>query len=195
MDILLASSSPYRAELLRRLGLAFRQQAPQVDESRLPKEPPRDYVCRLARSKAATLAADGCLSIGSDQVAVLRDTILGKPGHRDAALEQLQALSGQRATFLTGVCVIGPHGQVQLACVTTEVCFRTLERPQLETYLQREDALQCAAALRSEGLGITLVESIQGDDPSALIGLPLIQLTTMLQQAGCHPPTPTAHPP
>jgi septum formation protein len=185
--LILASSSRYRSELLSRLGLEFRSRSPEVDESPLPGEAPADLVVRLAHLKAATVAAhytDG-LIIGSDQVAVCDEQILGKPGTPERACQQLASLSGHAVKFLTGLCLIdASSGLTQTAVVPTVVQFRKLERHEITDYVRREQPLDCAGAFKSEGLGIALFEHIQSDDPSALIGLPLIELCHMLRRAG-----------
>ncbi len=192
--LVLASSSRYRAELLARLELEFETRAPDVDESPLPGEAPEALVTRLARSKAAAVAAElreagadpaGLLVIGSDQVAVLGSEILGKPGTPERACRQLEALSGHAVDFRTGLCLLDAgSGQAQCAEVVTRVRFRDLRPCEIEDYVARERPLDCAGAFKSEGLGIALFEAIESDDPTALIGLPLIELCRMLRRAG-----------
>lgn len=186
--LILASSSRYRAALLERLGLPFTAASPDVDESRRPGERPDALVRRLSRAKAEAAAAglDGpALVIGSDQVAVLGDAVLGKPGTEARARAQLAALSGERVRFLTGLCLLSaPGGDAQETVVDTEVWFRRLERAEIADYVARERPLDCAGAFKSEALGIALFEAIRSDDPTALIGLPLIALCAMLREAG-----------
>lgn len=185
--LILASSSRYRSELLSRLGIEFERRPPDVDESRLADEAPAELVVRLAHLKATTVAAGrrAGLIIGSDQVAVCGGQILGKPETAERACEQLTYLSGQAVEFFTGLCLVdAASGAYQTAMVPTMVQFRTLERREIDDYVRRERPLDCAGAFKSEGLGIALFERIQGDDPSSLIGLPLIELCRMLRRAG-----------
>ncbi len=185
--LVLASSSRYRAELLARLGLPFERSSPDVDETPGPGESPTELVIRLAQAKAAAVAASHgrALIIGSDQVAVCGDQILGKPGSVERAEAQLGALSGNTVTFQTGLCLLdAASGERQSEVVTTPVRFRHLEPQEISDYVARERPLDCAGAFKSEGLGIALFEAIGGDDPTALIGLPLIELCRMLRRAG-----------
>ncbi len=187
MELILASTSRYRAALLERLGLPFATLAPDVDETPLPDEAPRDLVRRLAIAKARAGAEQRpeALVIGSDQLAALDDEVLGKPGTESRAREQLSRLSGRSVTFLTGLCLVdGRTQQEQVEVVETPVRFRQLSQQQIADYVVREQPLDCAGAFKSEGLGIALFESLGGSDPNALIGLPLIALTTMLIKAG-----------
>ncbi len=187
MELVLASTSPYRRELLNRLGLTFATAAPSVDEARLPDESPEDLVRRLSEAKARAVAAShpNALIIGSDQVAVLDGKILGKPGDHANAVKQLRAASGKQVTFLTGLCLCNSaSGAVQVDRVPFAVEFRALTPQQIENYLQREQPYNCAGSFKSEGLGISLFRRMAGDDPSALIGLPLIRLIDMLQREG-----------
>jgi MAF protein len=186
-ELVLASSSRYRAELLQRLGLPFTSRAPAVDETPRPGEPAEALVSRLSRSKAAAVAEHKgtALVIGSDQVAVSDERILGKPGTAERAREQLASLSGRTVTFLTGVCLLDPgRGLEQSAVVTTTVRFRSLAQAEIADYVAREQPLDCAGAFKSEALGIALFESVTSDDPTALVGLPLITLCSMLGKAG-----------
>jgi septum formation protein len=189
-DLILASSSRYRATLLERLALPFRSCSPDIDERPLPGETPQALVTRLAAGKAAAgaaLAAPGtsALVIGSDQVAVSDDAMLGKPGTAARAREQLATLSGRRVTFLTGLCLLDTaSGDMQQQVAITEVAFRTLDPAEIADYVAREQPLDCAGAFKSEALGIALLDAIRSDDPTALIGLPLIALCRMLRQAG-----------
>ncbi|WP_297527015.1 Maf family protein [Thiohalobacter sp.] len=189
--LVLASTSPYRRELLERLGLAFECVSPEVDETARPDESPAALVRRLSEAKARAGAGErsDALVIGSDQVAVIDQTILGKPGSHARALEQLRRLSGRSVTFHTGLCLLDTrNGDCRLDVVDTRVRFRILDDATLERYLQREQPYNCAGSFKSEGLGIALFEAIQGDDPNALIGLPLIRLVSFLRDAGVQVP-------
>ncbi|HKJ08229.1 MAG TPA: Maf family protein [Gammaproteobacteria bacterium] len=185
--LVLASTSPFRRELLTRLGLPFETLSPEVDEQALPDESAAALVRRLAEAKAragAAVATDGII-IGSDQVAVVDDRILGKPGSHERAQAQLAQLSGRRVTFLTGLCVLAARsGDLQCDVVPYRVCFRALTADQIDRYLRREQPYNSAGSFKSEGLGIALFERMEGEDPTALIGLPLIRLCTMLETAG-----------
>ena len=185
--LILASSSPYRRELLGRLGLPFEVIEPEVDERRLPDEEPATMVARLAAAKADAVVEQrpGTLIIGSDQVAAVDHHVLGKPGNAANALVQLRALSGKRVDFLTGLCLLnGASGRRQTDVVVTSVFFRNLSDDQIAGYVAREQPYGCSGAFKSEGLGIALVDRFAGDDPTALIGLPLIRLTDMLNVEG-----------
>lgn len=187
MQLILASTSRYRAMLLERLGLPFRTAAPEVDETPLPGESPPELVARLAGLKAQAGAGSGtqALVIGSDQVAELDGRILGKPGTVERAIAQLTALSGREVVFHTGLCLLDTRDRTrQLTVVDTPVRFRPLTERQIADYVAREQPLDCAGAFKSEGLGIALFEQLGGTDPNALIGLPLIALCTMLERAG-----------
>ncbi len=189
--LVLASTSPFRRELLGRLKIAFDTIAPEIDESPRAGETPDTLVVRLAEAKARAAAAHytHALVIGSDQVASLDGEILGKPGDHAHAVEQLTRLAGRRVRFLTGLCLLdAASGAARTALVPYEAHFRALERTEIERYLAREPAYHCAGALRSEGLGIALLERMSGDDPTALIGLPLIRLAAMLREAGLDVP-------
>lgn len=187
-SLILASTSPYRRELLGRLGVEFSVCSPDVDETRLPGELPFDLVRRLSEAKARAGAAQqvgDALVIGSDQVAVVGDTVLGKPGSVERACEQLTRLSGQRVTFLTGLCLYNSAAQrAQVEVIPFTVVFRRLTTRQIEDYVRREQPLNCAGSFKSEGLGVALFERMEGDDPTALIGLPLIRLVSMLEAEG-----------
>jgi len=185
--LLLASSSPFRRQLLDKLKLDFIHQSPDIDESRHEDESPTALVMRLAREKAEALAGDhpDTLIIGSDQVAVIGDQVLGKPGSREKAIEQLSAASGQRVTFLTGLCLLNTAtGRTQVACDPFHVQFRTLRPEQIERYVDAEQPLNCAGSFKSEGLGIVLFKALEGRDPNTLVGLPLILLTEFLAAEG-----------
>lgn len=185
--LILASTSPYRRELLQRLGLPFAVVGPHVDESPLPGEAPVALSLRLAQAKAAAVAARHPHSfvIGSDQVAYADGRIYGKPGTRERAIEQLRSLRGRAVVFHTALCLHdAASGRAQLEGVPVEVRFRDVAQDEILRYLDREPAYDCAGSARYEGLGISLLESIRGDDPNALIGLPLIALCRMLRAAG-----------
>jgi 7-methyl-GTP pyrophosphatase len=187
LSIILASGSRYRRELLQRLGLAFETWSPELDESALPHEKPVETARRLARAKAVAAAArhPRSLIIGCDQVAEVEGTPIGKPGTLDGAREQLTRLSGREALFHTGLCLLGgPTGREHVRVVTTDVAFRRLEPAEIERYLAREPALDCAGSAKSEGLGIALLARLGGEDPTALVGLPLIALAQMLREEG-----------
>lgn len=187
MNLVLASTSIYRKELLSRLGLPFSIAAPDVDETPLLNEKPQHLVRRLAEAKARAVAKQypDALIIGSDQVAVVEGQILGKPITHERAVEQLRKASGRRLEFLTGLCLLNTRtGSTQMDVVPFGVVFRLLNNEQIENYLRREQPYHCAGAFKSEALGIALCERLEGDDPTALIGLPLIRLTRMLEQEG-----------
>lgn len=190
--IVLASTSPYRRDLLARLQLPFDTVAPQVDETALPGESPRITARRLAQAKAEAVAAacPDAIVIGSDQVADLDGTALNKPGGHEAALAQLERLQGRRAVFFTGLAVATDGGaRIEVDCVPTTVQFRTLPRAQLDAYLRADRPYDCAGAAKIESLGIALVASVHSDDPTALVGLPLICLTTLLSRVGVPVPS------
>lgn len=185
--IVLASTSPYRRELLQRLRLAFEVLAPRVEEATLPAEAPRATALRLARAKAEEVAARaaGACVIGSDQVADVEGVALSKPGSHEAALDQLERMQGRTIVFHTALAVVdAARGSALVDCVPTSVRFRRLPRAALEAYLRAEQPYDCAGAAKIEGLGIALVEAVESDDPTALIGLPLIRLTAMLEELG-----------
>ncbi|MGE4502397.1 MAG: nucleoside triphosphate pyrophosphatase [Thiomicrospira sp.] len=190
--ILLASSSIYRQQLLQKLGIQFECAAPDIDESPLEGETVSDMVMRLSLQKALALrnAYPQHYIIASDQSACLDGFALGKPGNHDAALAQLRAQQGKTLTFFTGLIVLAPNQTNPLSALdTTEVHFRQLSDEQIEAYLQQEKPYQCVGSFKSEGLGIVLFESIKTQDPNALIGLPLIQLVSLLSKAGLTLPT------
>lgn len=185
--LVLASSSPYRRELLQRLQLPFTCCSPNIDERPLADETPEVLVQRLAVAKARALRAQFLqhLIIGSDQVAVLDGQILGKPSTAAAAIAQLTAASGRSVTFYTGLCLLdSASGTIQVDCVPFTVHFRTLSPAQISRYIEREQPLDCAGSFKSEGLGISLFRATEGEDATSLIGLPLIRLCDMLSQAG-----------
>ena len=185
--LILGSTSPYRRALLQRLRLDFTVAAPDVDETALPGEAPRDLALRLALAKAHAVAAQnpGAVVIGSDQVADLAGQPLGKPGTHERATAQLRQMSGHSVIFQTAVAVVCPETgfeQVDLAPVV--VRFRELSDAEIERYLRAEQPYDCAGSAKSEGLGISLLDRIESDDPTALIGLPLIRTCQMLRAAG-----------
>jgi septum formation protein len=185
--IVLASTSRYRRELLERLRLPFQVHAPQVDEAALPDESPRETALRLAHRKAADVASrvPSTIVIGSDQTLDLEGIALSKPLLHQAALAQLQSLQGRTAVFYTALAVIGPSPEsLQIDCVPTTVTFRDLPSAQLDVYLRADRPYDCAGAAKIESLGIVLIQRAESDDPTALIGLPLILLTSMLASAG-----------
>ncbi|MGB1221223.1 MAG: Maf family protein [Alcanivoracaceae bacterium] len=186
--LVLASSSPFRRELLARLGLPFTCDSPDIDETPLAGEPPQQLVERLALEKARAVAArhPDALVIGSDQVAVLADdTVLGKPGSEEQACEQLRRASGSQVRFLTGLCLLdAASGDYRSCCEPFSVYFRDLDDARIRRYVDKEQPLNCAGSFKSEGLGITLFARLAGDDPNALIGLPLIRLTDFLGDFG-----------
>jgi len=195
--LVLGSSSPYRRELLARLGLPFEVHSPDVDEAPQAHERPARLAERLALSKATAVVQNlqglhqDPIVIGSDQVADLNGQCLGKPGNHERAVEQLRAMSGQTVLFHTAVTVSRPStGHIGTHLSTVKVVFRTLDESTIETYLRREQPYDCAGSSKVEGLGIALLSSVQSDDPTSLIGLPLIALTQLLREAGLDPLTP-----
>ncbi|ANC02475.1 MULTISPECIES: Maf family protein [Pseudomonas] len=191
LPLLLASSSPYRRELLQRLRLPFTWASPDIDEGRNAEEPATELVRRLARQKAEALANSHSqhLIIGSDQVAVLGEQILGKPHTFERACEQLLAASGQQVTFLTGLALLNSStGQCQVDCIPFTVTLRELDRERVERYVHAEQPLDCAGSFKAEGLGVTLFQSTHGCDATSLIGLPLIRLVDMLHAEGVQLP-------
>lgn len=189
--LLLASSSPYRQELLSRLQLEFDCRAPEIDETARAGEQPEQLVRRLALEKAQALAQthQQHLIIGSDQVAVFGERILGKPHTFDRAKQQLQDCSGRSVSFLTGLALLDSQtGATQVDCVRFTVHFRTLSDQQIERYLQAEQPYDCAGSFKAEGLGVSLFASTEGPDVTSLIGLPLIRLVEMLKSAGLEVP-------
>jgi MAF protein len=185
--LVLASTSPFRRELLARLGLPFETASPDLDERALPGESAQALVMRLAEAKARAVADrhPDALIIGSDQVASIGGVVLGKPGSRVRAVEQLQYASGRTAVFRTGLCLLNAaSGQARVHCEPFKVHFRGLDRARIEAYVDREQPLNCAGSFKSEGLGIALFRRLEGDDPNALIGLPMIRLIDMLLDEG-----------
>jgi len=185
-SLILASTSPFRRELLQRLNVPFTTVSPEVDEAPLSGETPAALVRRLSESKARAVGRTHAgLIIGSDQVATTGVDILGKPGDHERASTQLQQLSGKIVTFQTGLCLLDSvKNTVQLDVIPFSVEFRRLTDSQIERYLRKEQPYNCAGSFKSEALGITLFARMHGDDPTALIGLPLIRLTDMLATAG-----------
>lgn len=183
-QLVLASTSPFRRELLARLGLPFEIADPAVDESALPGETPEATALRLSEAKARAVAADfpGALIIGSDQVACLDGQIFGKPGAHEKAVKQLQTMRGRSVNFFTGLCLLNAiTGQAHVRGVPTLVTFRDLTDAEIENYLRREQPYNCAGSAKSEGLGIAVIARMEGSDPNALIGLPLIALCDLLK--------------
>lgn len=187
LPLILASTSPYRQELLSRLGLPFQTTDPRTDESALPDEKPEALALRLSEAKARAVAAafPDSLIIGSDQVATVDGKIYGKPGNHENAVTQLRELSGKTVNFFTGLSLLNTQTNTcETRGVPTLVSFRELSEQEIENYLRREPAYNCAGSAKSEGLGIALLRSMQGDDPNALVGLPLIALCDMLRNQG-----------
>lgn len=187
MKLVLASTSAYRRELLQRFGLPFDVARPDIDESPLPDETPWATAERLAVEKARAVAGqfEDALIIGSDQVAYMDTARFGKPGTTERAVAQLKSMSGRTVIFHTALAVLNTRtGHVQLDAVPTEVRFRTLSDAEIVRYVDKERPLDCAGSAKSEGLGITLLDALRGDDPNALVGLPLIALARMLRNEG-----------
>jgi septum formation protein len=189
--LILASGSPYRRELLERLRLPFEVMAPDIVETPLAGEAPEATALRLAREKAAAVAAraPGSIVIGSDQVATLDGEQIGKPGDHARALAQLQKMRGRKVVFHTALCVWDARasaltGPAQLENIQTVVTFRNLDDAELDAYLRIEQPYDCAGSAKNEGLGIAILERIDSSDPTALTGLPMIALTAMLRKAG-----------
>ncbi len=186
-SLILASSSKYRNLLLRRLGIPFESVSPEVDETPHDSESAIDLVTRLAMEKAKTVSRENphAIVIGSDQIAVFENRIIGKPGSFEAATRQLSEFSGHTIDFLTAVSVQhAKRGFIEQHIDTTRVCFRDLKPEEIKRYLEIEKPFDCAGAFKAESLGIVLFERISCDDPTALIGLPLIQTATLLRRAG-----------
>ena len=187
--LILASSSQYRRELLNRLGLEYISISPDVDETPLAGEAPAALALRLARLKAEAVARNhpDAVVIGSDQVCDLGGTPLGKPHTFEKAVAQLQAMQGKRLVFHTAVCVISPSVPAQDTVSDTVITMRKLSDEAICNYVEREKPFDCAGSAKIEKLGIALMESVASDDPTSLIGLPLMRLTTMLTRAGLPP--------
>jgi septum formation protein len=189
--LVLASASPYRRELLARLALPFETCAPRISEAHLAGESPADRALRLALGKARAVASErpGSIVIGSDQVAAAGDVVLDKPGDAKGARAQLALLSGRSAVFYTACAVLGGADALHLAHVdTTRVVFRALTAEEIGRYVAHEQPYDCAGSFKVEALGVSLLECIEGQDPTALIGLPLIWLAGALRAAGFHLP-------
>jgi septum formation protein len=185
--ILLASSSRYRQRLLDRFLNDYETASPGIDESRREGEPAAELVCRLAREKAEAVASKNpdALIIGADQLAVLDDDVLGKPGDHQRAVEQLLAASGKQVEFLTAVCILDPVTRRRYEHTdTTRVRFRSFDRRVADTYLRHDEPYDCAGSFRIEGAGFVLFESVSTEDPTALIGLPMIWLAGTLRELG-----------
>ena len=185
--LILGSSSPFRAEVLKKLGIDFIQHSPDIDESVLEGETAPSLVERLAKEKALAIAKDypEALIIGSDQVAVIDGKILGKPGNHETAVKQLLSASGKAVTFYTGLALYNAQSQTMHHIVEPfTVHFRSLSENQIHFYLEQEKPYQCAGSFKSEGLGIALFTKLEGDDPNSLIGLPLIKLIELLNKEG-----------
>ncbi|MBI4808103.1 MAG: septum formation inhibitor Maf [Nitrosomonadales bacterium] len=185
--LILASTSIYRSQLLSTLQIPFQTAAPDVDETPLPGESAEQTSLRLSKEKAQVVAErfPDALIIGSDQVALLEGEQLGKPLNHDNAVKQLRSMRGKTVTFYTALSLLNAaNGEMQTDVAITQVGFRDLSDEQIERYLHKEQPYHCAGSAKSEGLGIALIAHIQGDDPNALIGLPLIMLVTMLQKQG-----------
>jgi len=186
-QLLLGSTSPYRRDLLARLRIPFEVAAPEVDETAYPNETPKQLACRLAMAKARAVAArfPSHVVIGSDQVADLDGLALGKPGDHARAVLQLQQMRGQTVVFQTAVAVVcRDSGFAQMDLAQVQVKFRDLSDAQIEAYLLAEMPYDCAGSAKSEGLGIALLEVIDNQDPTALVGLPLIHTCRLLRAAG-----------
>jgi len=184
--LILASTSPYRRQLLARLRLPFDVAAPETDESALPGETPQALTRRLAAAKAAAIAVrnPGAWVLGSDQLAELDGVALGKPGRRDAALVQLGSMSGREVVFRTAVSLVHGDGRAFHGEDETIVRFRTIDAAAIARYVDAEQPFDCAGSFKSEGFGIVLFDAITSQDPTALIGLPLIATARLLRQAG-----------
>ncbi|MBE0439284.1 MAG: septum formation inhibitor Maf [Gammaproteobacteria bacterium] len=186
-QLILGSSSPFRSELLSKLGLPFETASPDIDEQPLENEQAADLVKRLSEQKAQAIADryPKALIIASDQVALLDNTILGKPGNHQNAVKQLMAASGKTVKFLTGLVLMNSQtGNIQSSVEMYSVEFKQLTPEQIEFYLNKEQPYQCAGSFKSEGFGISLFNKLQGNDPNTLVGLPLIRLTEMLKAEG-----------
>ena len=187
VQLILASTSPFRRELLSKLGLPFVTVNPATDESVVHGETPETTALRLSEAKARAVASQypDALIIGSDQMAFIDDQVFGKPGTHDNAVKQLKTMRGRTVNFFTGLCLLNTqNGRAQLRGVPMLVTFRNLSDEEIENYLQKEKPYNCAGSAKSEGLGIALIERMQGEDPNALIGLPLIALCDLLRNEG-----------
>lgn len=185
IELVLGSTSPFRKELLERLDIEFITDSPNIDETPIEGETPEDYVKRLSIEKAKVVAKKhpNSLTIGSDQCSVLNGEIRGKPGNHENAIQQLTESSSQRVSFLTGLCLYDARDQsYQIDMIPFHVDFRELSSTEIESYLRKEEPYFCAGSFKSEGLGITLFKRLNGDDPTSLVGLPLIRLSEMLRE-------------
>ena len=190
MKLILASTSPFRKQLLDKLQLEYETASPEVDETPIPGEDIETMVLRLSQAKARAVASHfpDALIIGSDQSAVLNDVPLTKSGGFDKAFQQLRDASGQKIIFHTGLCLLNSNtGHLQSASIPYTVVFKNLSDEQIKNYLEKEQPYNCAGSFKSEGLGIALFERFEGEDPNALIGLPLIKLIEMLSNEGISP--------
>ena len=186
-QLVLGSTSPFRRQLLEKLGLPFETASPETDETPLDGETPEQLVARLAEAKARAVAAQytGALIIGSDQVAVNGGEILGKPHTHEVAMQQLRNASGKHVRFLTGLCLYNAaNDKAQVEVVPFDVVFRELNDEMIDNYLKAEQPYNCAGSFKSEAMGIALFEKLEGEDPNTLIGLPLIRLVRMLEVEG-----------
>ncbi|WP_251359910.1 nucleoside triphosphate pyrophosphatase [Kangiella sp. TOML190] len=184
-SVILASSSKYRKELLSRILEDFTCISPNIDETPFPDEEPIEHVARLAEQKALAVAVKepNAIVIGSDQICVLDGQILGKPGNQENTIKQLTACSGKSVYFYTSLCVTkGVDEPSNITVVTTKVTFRDLAQTQIKSYIKRENPIDCAGSFKCEGLGIALFEAIESKDPTALIGLPLIEVAKQLDK-------------
>jgi len=186
-QLILGSSSPFRAEILTKIGLDFITASPDIDESSQAGEQPEQLVQRLSEQKAYKIAEyhPNALIIGSDQVAVLDGAVLGKPGDHDTAVKQLMDASGKTVLFMTGLALLNSHTKtIQSLVEPFEVTFKKLSLAQIDYYLRQEQPYQCAGSFKSEAFGISLFSKLSGDDPNSLIGLPLIRLISLLEAEG-----------
>ena len=186
-QLILGSTSPFRKELLQRLSIPFTTDSPNIDETPLKNESPEDYVLRLSLEKARAVAKQhpNALIIGSDQCSVLNGIIRGKPGNHENAMQQLRESSSERVSFLTGLCLYDSKtDEYQLDLIPFYVDFRKLTDTEIDAYLKADQPYECAGSFKSEGLGMSLFKRLHGDDPTALIGLPLIRLSEMLRKKG-----------
>ena len=185
MKLILASTSPFRKTILEKLSVSFETASPNVDETALENETPKQLVERLSIAKAKAVADknENALVIGSDQVSVINNEIIGKPHTHENAVKQLQNASGKTVTFYTGLCLYNSSThQYQSEVVPFNVVFRSLSNQQIENYLRKEEPYNCAGSFKSEALGIVLFEKLEGDDPNTIMGLPLIRLVKMLEK-------------
>lgn len=185
MKLILASTSPFRKAILDKLGIDFDTASPETDEAALGNETPQELVERLSIAKAKAIADknENALVIGSDQVSVINDEIIGKPHTHENAVKQLQNASGKTVTFYTGLCLYNSSTQqYQSEVVPFNVVFRNLSNQQIENYLRKEEPYNCAGSFKSEALGIVLFKKLEGEDPNTLMGLPLIRLVAMLEK-------------